>query len=63
MFKPWHLFSTSLYPRGQLEQLYPRPKMASSWGGRSVQFLSSGQGFCEQPSVSMLHLSPIFKLI
>lgn len=63
MLLPIHLFPTSLNPGGQLEQLYPRPNLTSSSGERSVQFLLSGQGFCEQPSVLISHLSPILKSI
>lgn len=63
MLLPIHLFPTSLNPGGQLEQLYPRPNLTSSSGERSVQFLLSGHGFCEQASVLISHLSPILKSI
>lgn len=55
---PSHLFSISLYPKGQSVQLKPRPNRTSSSGVRSVQFLSKGHGSFKHASVSSSQFSP-----
>lgn len=55
---PSHLFSISLYPKGQSVQLKPRPNRTSSSGVRSVQFLSKGHGSFRHASVSSSQFSP-----